>query len=102
MSDAERAIRLMKYSLSQLGMEPGTGVIDIDRIESGITATKRRRIGVILEIIENLQKESKEVAREDIKAACEEQGIDDAEDILDKLKREGIIFEPRAGFVRKV
>ncbi|MFH0832621.1 MAG: minichromosome maintenance protein MCM [Candidatus Aenigmatarchaeota archaeon] len=102
MSDAERAIRLMKFSLSQLAMEPGTGIIDIDRIESGITATKRRKIGIVLEIIENLQKESKEVAREDIKASCEEQGIDDAEDILEKLKREGLIFEPRAGFVRKV
>lgn len=100
--DAERAIRLMKYSLMQLGYDIETGRIDIDRIESGITATKRRKIVVILEILDEMQKQAKEIAIEDLKAEAESRGVEDIDEIIDRLKREGTIFEPRPGFVRKV
>jgi replicative DNA helicase Mcm len=102
LDDAERAIRLMRYSLSQLGYDYETGRIDIDRIESGVTASRRRKISVLLEIIDSLQKESKEVSIEDVKAEAESQGIEDAEEILERLKREGTIFEPKPGFIRRV
>ena len=101
LEDAERAINLMKYSLSQLGMDYETGRIDIDKIESGVTASKRRKIGIVLDIINELQK-SGEVAVEDVRAAAEDQGVENVDDILDRLKREGTIFEPKAGFLRKV
>ncbi len=100
--DADRAIRLMKYSLTQLGMEPETGRIDIDRIESGISATKRRKISVLMEIIDAMQREAKEIAIEDLKAEAESQGFDDIDEVIEKLKREGTIFEPRPGFLRKI
>jgi len=101
--DAQRAIRLMNASLYQLGYDVESGRIDIDKMESGITATKRRRISVILEILEKLQKEiGKEVFIEDLKAEAENQGIEGAEEIIDRLTREGQIFQPKPGFVRKV
>ncbi len=105
MQDAERAIKLLKYSLMQLGYDTETGRIDIDRIESGITAGKRKRISTIIEIIEEMQKEAKEVAEQDLLAEAENRGIentDEIKEILDRLKREGTIFEPRPGFIRKV
>ena len=92
----------MMYSLSQLGYDYETKKIDIDRMESGVTASKRRKIGMILNIIETMQKEAKEVAIEDVKAESESQGIEGVDDILERLKREGTIFEPRPGFIRKV
>ncbi len=100
--DAERAIRLMKYSLNQLGYDFETGRIDIDRIESGVTASKRKRIVSIVQIIERMHKEMKEIAIEDIKAEAENEGIENAEDLIDMLKRDGTIFEPRPGFIKKV
>lgn len=100
--DADRAIRLMKYSLTQLGMEPETGRIDIDRIESGISATKRRKISVLMEVLESMQKESREIAVEDLKAEAESRGVEDIDEIIERLKREGTVFEPRPGFLRKV
>jgi replicative DNA helicase Mcm len=100
--DAQRAINLMMYSLSQLGYDYETKRIDIDRVESGVTASRRRKIGMILEIIESMQKEAREVAIEDVKAEAESQGVENADDILERLKREGTIFEPRPGFIRKV
>ncbi len=101
--DAERAIRLMKISLQQLGVDVETGRIDIDKIESGISASKRSRMRMVLDIIADLEaKLGKNVPIEDVKAAAEEQGIKDVDEILDKLKSEGLIFVPKAGHVRRV
>jgi len=101
--DANRAIKLMKFSLTQLGYDIETGQIDIDKLESGITASRRKKISGIINIIATLGKETgKEVAIEDVMAEAESQGITNAEDIIEELKRQGTIFEPRAGFVRKL
>lgn len=100
--DAERAVRLMMYSLSQLGYDYETERFDIDRMESGVTSSKRRSIATILNIMGDMQKEVREIAVEDLKAEAETQGIKDIDEILERLKREGTIFEPRSGFVRKV
>ncbi|MBI2579307.1 MAG: minichromosome maintenance protein MCM, partial [Candidatus Aenigmarchaeota archaeon] len=99
--DAERAINLMKYSLSQLGYDYETGRIDIDRVEGGMPAGRRRKIHQVLEIIESLQKTMKEVPVEDVKAAAEEQGIEGIDEIIERLKNEGTLFEPRVGFIKK-
>jgi len=101
--DAERAIRLMKHSLMQLGFDRETGQIDIDRIESGIGASQRSKIRTILDIIETLQKQSgREVAIDDVLAEAESQGVERAEEVINKLKQEGMIFEPRSGFIKKL
>lgn len=99
--DAERAIRLMRYSLSQLGMDYETGRIDIDKVEGGTTASKRKKITIVIDIINELQKTG-EVAIEDVRAEAESRGVEDIDEVLERLKREGTIFEPKAGFVRKV
>ncbi len=100
--DAERAINLMKYSLIQLGYDYETERFDIDRMESGITAVRRRKITVVMDIINELQKLGKEIAIDDIKAEAENRGIEDIDDIIERFKREGTIFEPRAGYIRKL
>ncbi|RLJ04933.1 MAG: AAA family ATPase [Candidatus Aenigmatarchaeota archaeon] len=102
LEDAERAIKLMSYSLRQLGYEEETGVIDIDRIESGVTTSQRNKIGAILAIIEELEKEEEQVSVEDIKAEAETRGIKDADSLIEKLKKEGIIFEPKYGYVKRL
>ena len=100
--DSERAIKLMKFSLSQLGYDYETGRIDIDRMETGISASKRRKISVIMDLLDTMQKTEKEIAIEDLKAAAEEKGIEDIEEVIERLKREGTIFEPRPGYIRKI
>jgi len=103
--DAQRAIKIMKFSLRQLGYEPETGRIDIDRIESGITTSQRNKIRAVLEIIDSLHEEGRAVSIEDIKAeASEKHGMSDSDvlEIIDRLKRDGTVFEPRSGYIRKV
>ncbi len=100
--DAERAMRLMKFSLKQLGMDPDTGLIDIDRTEGSTPASERSQIRIILDIINDLSVKKKEVAiREVIERALKE-GVNNSEEVIDKLKREGMLFEPNPGHVQKV
>lgn len=101
--DAERAIKIMKYSLMQLGFDPESKKIDIDRAESAMAASQRSKIRILLDIIDELEKEiGKEVPVDEIMRRAEEEGLKDAENLLFRLKKEGIIYEPKAGFIKKV
>jgi len=103
--DAQKAIQLLHYCLEQVGMEPETGRIDIDRITTGIPASERSRISHVREIITELeQKVGKAVPIEDVIKAAEAKGIekDQLEEIIEKLKRSGDLFEPRRGVISKV
>jgi len=103
--DTQRAIRLMKYSLKDLGFDPATGQIDIDKSEGGTSFTERTRIRIIMELIEKFSKTKKAIKIEDIEKAAKKEGIDisdEVSEIIDKLKREGMLFEPTPGFVQKV
>ena len=103
--DSKRAIRLMTASLKQLGYDPESGRIDIDKLESGISSSQRSKLRIIQDIINNMQKETgKEVAIEDVLAEAEQQGVAEqkAREIIDKLKEGGTIFEPRSGYIKKV
>ena len=103
--DAKRAIRILKYCLIQVGIDPETGQIDIDRISTGISSSQRSRITIVKEIIDGLEKEKgKSIAIDDIMAYSSEKGIteDQMEEIIERLKRDGEIFEPKRGFISKL
>ncbi len=101
-SDAKRAIRLMQTSLMQLGYDPDTGTIDIDKSEGATTSKERSQIRIILDIIEELSAKKKEVLAGEIEERAKAEGVKDAEDIIDRLKREGMLFSPSPGYVQKV
>ncbi|RLJ02868.1 MAG: AAA family ATPase [Candidatus Aenigmatarchaeota archaeon] len=101
--DAERAIKLMKYSIRQLGMDPETGEIDIDRAEGGTPSSQRSKIRIVMDTMDELEKElGKSIPMEDLIAALEEEGIADPEKIIREMKHKGMLFEPRPGFIQKI
>lgn len=101
--DAERAIRLMKVSLRQFGFDPELGTFDIDRAEGYVTASQRGKIRTLLFIIEELEKIYGNMIPEDeIIKKAKQQGIDNAEEILNKMKLEGRLISHKPGFVGKV
>jgi len=101
--DAERAIRLMKVSLRQFGFEPELGTIDIDKYEGITTATQRGKIRTVRMIIDELAKVfGNMIPEEEIIKRAKEQGVDDAEEILNKMKLSGELFSHKPGFVGKV
>jgi MoxR-like ATPase len=102
--DALRAIKLMSVSLRQLGFEPETGTIDIDRLEGArATAMQRSKIRTVISIIEDMEKTyGKEIPFDEILKRGKASGIEDIEDILRKMQQEGVIYSPRPGFISRV
>ncbi|MFB6088952.1 MAG: LAGLIDADG family homing endonuclease, partial [Candidatus Aenigmatarchaeota archaeon] len=101
--DAQRAIRLMKESLKQLGMDPETGNIDIDRAEGGTPGSQRSKIRVVMDLMDELEDEmGKNIPIEDLVAALEEEGLSNADKIIREMKQKGMIFEPRPGHIQKI
>lgn len=103
--DAKKAVDLVHFCLSQVGLDPKTGKIDIDRISTGISASQRSSIVNIKSIINDLEKTlGKTIPVDDIIESAKQKGMDDdlVTDALEKLKRSGDIFEPRRGFISKL
>jgi replicative DNA helicase Mcm len=103
-SDAQRAIDILKYSLEQIGVDPETGEFDIDRIESGVSSSQRNRVQTIKHIIDTVSGSSDSAPIEDVLDEAEEEGIgrDKAEEVIENLKRDGELFEPKQGQVQKI
>ena len=104
-NDAKRAIELVQYCLMQVGFDKETGQIDIDRIATGISASQRSHISQIKEIISDLEsKVGKTIPIDDIIEEAKDKGIaeEKVEEVLEKLKRVGEIFEPRRGFLSRI
>ena len=104
--DAQKAIELIHYCLEQIAKDKDTGKIDIDRISSRMTATQRGGISVIKEVISELEVNigTKVVPVENIIEAAQEKNIakEQVEEILEKLRRSGDIFEPKRGFIQRL
>ena len=103
--DARKAIELIEYCLIQVGFDKETGQIDIDRIATGISASQRSHISQIKEIISDLEsKVGKTIPIDDIIEEAKDKGIaeEKVEEVLEKLKRVGEVFEPRRGFLSKI
>jgi replicative DNA helicase Mcm len=103
--DAKKAIELLDYCLRQVAMDEETGQIDIDRIATSMPASQRNKIMTVKELIAELEnKVGKVVPIEDIVKGCQEKGLTESEieDIIQKLKKSGDIFEPRHGFISRI
>ncbi|MFH1972414.1 MAG: ATP-binding protein [archaeon] len=104
--DVRRAIGLVKHCLTEVGMDPETGQIDIDRMSTGITASTRGKILLVRDIIFDLcdSKEGAVSIDDDLKPRVFEKGVTEQklDEAISKLKRSGDIFEPKKGYVQKI
>lgn len=103
--DARRAIELLVYCLMQVGREKETGQIDIDRIATGIPASQREKIFLIKQVLEELEEGlGKTIPVEDVARLAVERGVSKTEvdEIIEKLKRAGDVYEPRYGFLSRM
>ncbi len=104
--DARNAINILHYCLEQVGLDPETGKIDIDRISTGITTSERAKIVGVREIIHELEQKigNKMIPVEEILKAAMEKGMSEEKvlESIEKLKRSGDIFEPRKGHISRI
>ena len=104
--DAHKAIKLQQICLKEVGYDPETGKIDIDRAEGGTPKSDRDKFTTVIKVVEELQSEFEDQApinvlterlREDYDISEEK-----IENMIKSLKSRGVLFEPRAGYLRKV
>ncbi len=103
--DAQRAIELVHYCMSQIGFDPETGKIDIDTLATGISASQRNDIVVVREVINELEKVlGKEIPVDDVIREAGIRGVEKekVEEIIMKLNRTGDIFLPRHGVISRI
>ena len=103
--DAKKAIEIVDHCLRQVAYDEKTGTIDIDRIASDISAHTRNKIITVKELMHELEsRHGKIVSVNELVKAAGEKGMTETEvdEIVQKLKRAGDLFEPRPGFVSRI
>jgi replicative DNA helicase Mcm len=103
--DAKRAIDLMKAYLNKLGIDPDTGEYDIDRVVSPVSSAQRSKIYEMIDVLKDLEKTfGKDLPINEVINEAKNRGIDEvkSEEILDKMRRSGEVFEPRSGVLRRM
>ncbi|MHA1339204.1 MAG: minichromosome maintenance protein MCM [Promethearchaeota archaeon] len=99
----KEALKLARKSIEDTSRDPLTGEMNVDRLITGMTATKKK----IFKILDFLKKKMEE---SNLKSLDKEEFIDDVElefemdrskieELLEKLIQKGIIFEPRNGLI---
>jgi replicative DNA helicase Mcm len=102
--DAEAAVAIMKKSLEEVGIDLSSYKIDIDIIMTGKSKSMRDRLQVILTTLMDMEKQTGMVERAALETELEEKhrvSRADAERLLGQLLREGTIYEPREGYLKK-
>ncbi len=103
--DARQVIKVVTYCLRQVFVDPETGKLDVDWVAAGTTKTRRDRARSIKELIKDLEKEfGEEVPIEEVLDLAVEEGMDrdKAEEMIEMMKRDGILFSPGSGVIKFV
>jgi len=101
---AEHAIDMLMYCLQKIGIDPKTGNLDADRLTSGITQSSRNEYKIIRGILDTLEIQNPDINIADIIEEGKKNSLKEMDivRVLDKLKQEGAIFEPRKGIYKKL
>jgi replicative DNA helicase Mcm len=102
--DAEAAIAIMKRSLEEVGIDLSSYKMDIDIIMTGKPKSVRDRLQTILSTLMELERETGIVEKATLLNELDERykiSRGEAERLIGQLLREGTIYEPREGYLKK-
>ena len=102
--DAQAIIRLMTLSLQDVGIDTTTGKIDIDVIMTGKPKSLRDKMQEVLGTFAELEKQLGIVEDSTLyQALTRKPDIteDDARRLVDQLVREGILYSPKPGHLKR-
>ena len=104
LEDAERAINIMKTSLEQVGIDISSNKFDIDIIMTGKPKSLRDKLSTILGLVTSLEKETGIVDKERLLERLQTEFdilAGEAERLIGQMLKEGTLFAPRDGFLKK-
>ncbi len=102
--DAEAAIVIMKRSLEEVGIDLSSYKVDIDLIMTGRSKSIRDRLHVILSVLMDMEKVTGIVEKDALVNELETKHKiprAEVERMISQLLREGTIYEPREGCLKK-
>ncbi len=102
--DAEAAITIMKRSLEEVGIDLSSYKYDIDLIMTGKPKSVRDKLQTILSTLMVMEKETGVVEKTALLNELETKyqiSRGEAERLIGQLLREGTIYEPREGYLKK-
>jgi replicative DNA helicase Mcm len=102
--DAETAIAIMKRSLQEVGIDLSSYKIDIDIIMTGKPKSLRDRMQIILSTLMEMERETGIVEKTALTNELETRykvPRNEAERLIGQLLREGTIYAPREGYLKK-
>jgi len=102
--DAEASIAIMKKSLEEVGIDVSSQKLDIDLIMTGKPKSLRDKLQIILGTIVEMERETgmmeKSALLEKLETDYEISGPE-AERLIGQLVKEGTIYSPREGYLKK-
>jgi replicative DNA helicase Mcm len=102
--DAGAAITIMKRSLEEVGIDLSSYKVDIDIIMTGRPKSIRDRLSIVLSTLMNMEKATGIVEKDVLVAELETKHKiprGEVERMISQLLREGTIYEPREGCLKK-
>jgi replicative DNA helicase Mcm len=102
--DAETAIAIMKRSLEEVGIDVSSRKFDIDIIMTGKPKSVRDKLSVILGLLSSMEKETGMVEKSRLLERIQTEydiGSSEAERLIGQMLKEGTIFSPRNGYLKK-
>jgi replicative DNA helicase Mcm len=102
--DAGAAIAIMKRSLEEVGIDLSSYKVDIDIIMTGRSKSIRDRLSIVLSTLMTMEKTTGIVEKDALLNELEtKQKIPrgEVERMISQLLREGTIYEPREGCLKK-
>ena len=103
LEDAERVIEIVRSCLRDIGVDPETGEFDADIVETGTSKTQRDRIKNVKALIAEIEQEYDSGAPvEEVLDRAEQAGVErsKAEHEIEKLRRQGEVYEPQTDHLR--
>ncbi len=102
--DAEAAIAIMKKSLEEVGIDMSSQKLDIDIIMTGKPKSLRDKLQVVLGTLVEMERETGLVSKSSLIERLETEhdiSVAEAERLIGQLMREGTIYSPREGYLKK-
>ncbi|MDD1774087.1 MAG: minichromosome maintenance protein MCM [Methanobacterium sp.] len=104
--DARRAILLQQKCLKQVGYDPETGKVDIDKVEGRTPKSDRDKFRIVAQTIKQLEDEyngkaPKQMLMDELENRFN-MDEEKAEEVIRFLKRNGTIYEPKQGYYKVV
>jgi len=102
--DAEAAIAIMRRSLEEVGIDVTSGRMDIDIIMTGKPKSVRDKLQVVLSAIVEMARETGIAEKSALLEKLEREyeiTIPEAERLIGVLLKEGTVYSPRNGYLKK-